>query len=263
MSSRVDIASKWLRNQQTMRKCTAVAPKVKSRRVVIGDTSVAPSSKRLARDEATGIAQWKDRGGVMRRSDLVPMGEHKLNHDHKNPELGRRKQESNFFITCNLNKNPKDDDVHAYTVALDYAMREMAADRVICQYLIFGPAIASMRGSDHYRDDTYAHHIDKVNYHCGIERGSKRGMVHAHVWLTIDHFSQIQIHPKQFGFLVKEFFNQSVRAQGRESLVLPARQQVFVNVKLLPQSDFAEVIKRYITKTFNDQRQIEPGIAMA
>ena len=69
--------------------------------------------------------------------------------------------------------------------------------------------------------------------------------MHCHIWVTIHHFSQIQINYT----VMRELFNRHFNAypQGTTNIA-PLVKRPYCQVKLLPQSDWTTVMKQYILK---------------
>ena len=55
-------------------------------------------------------------------------------------------------------------------------------------YIKFGPKHAE------YREDKFADVINKIDWKAATEMGPNQGRVHSHIWLTVSHYSQIQIN---------------------------------------------------------------------
>ena len=164
--------------------------------------------------------------------------------DDKDPGEERRKHESNFFITINTNKSGGS---HATDPLLDTAGREatrkaleeLAKDDKICAYIKFGPK------SDHYQHDKYEDVITKIEWNAGVECGEKLERIHCHIWLTVHHYSQVQINMPVMQKMFKDIYNSHVPNIHKSYQI---RRQPYIQVKLLPTSDWAMVIKQYMHK---------------
>jgi len=180
---------------------------------------------------------WKYAGGSVVRAPagLLPG---LYDHDRGDGEkrLPRRKQESNFFITINSNQAPKDAlDVDESMRAMDKMLHGIAEERVMATYLKFGPK------HDDYRDDKYSDVIIGVDWKAATEIGPTQGKVHSHIWVTITHYSQIQINTQMLMYHSKRLYNAN-------TLNFKMKRQPYVHVKLLPQSNWTDVMRQYIHK---------------
>jgi hypothetical protein len=201
--------------------------------VAIG-THTAEGIKAAAYDKATG--EWKARVSGGRRTDF---GGHTL-YDHHvdqtgNP-LGRRRQQSNFFMTLNTNKRKFDElaDTQAMAAALDAVFKAR-----VFEILKFGPAHPGTYAADAALANEV---VEKIEVKAGIERGPVTGALHAHAYLTITHWSQIHIDIKRLQFLFKEAYNSKARTK------IAHGKQIAVKVELQPQTDYSQIIAFYLTK---------------
>ena len=180
---------------------------------------------------------WKYAGGSVVRAPagLLPG---LFDHDRGDGEkrLPRRKQESNFFITINSNQAPKDAlDVDESMRAMDKMLHSIAEERVMATYLKFGPK------HEDYRDDKYSDVIIGVDWKAATEIGPTQGKVHSHISVTITHYSQIQINTQMLMYHSKRLYNAN-------TLNFKMKRQPYVHVKLLPQSNWTDVMRQYIHK---------------
>ena len=184
----------------------------------------------------TGQA-WKYKGGSVARAPSVNLGSGTYT-DGKHPgeRLPRRYQESNFFITINTNKAPEGEVDTARAVAHCERMLNHLSSAV-GRYTRFGPR------DPHYAKDRFADVIADVEWTSNVEIGDQQRRVHAHIWVTVKHYSQIQIDiPK---------FTEEARVSYNAGLPLGSPLRVtnpYVNVKLMPQSDFTNIIRSYMVK---------------
>lgn len=176
---------------------------------------------------------WKYPGGKVVRAASTWLGS-KDYYDHKDIEqkLPRRKQESNFFITINTNLS-----ANAVGVAktLESVLTDIAAEQTLATYLTFGPK------HDEYTNDKYQDVVHSVSWSSNVEVGDVAKRVHAHIWLTVTHYSQIQIDVRSLMHTVKTTY-------AKHSPGAPLRRLPYVHVKLLPQSDWTSVMRQYIHK---------------
>ena len=152
----------------------------------------------------------------------------------------RRKHESNFFITINPNKAFVGQRTEA-TAAIVAALKHLSEPRTLRDLLTFGPK------HDHYERDKFEDVIDPkgIDFTSTVEVGPKLGRLHAHIILGFVHFSQIQINKPatQIAF-VWAFNNEMAKLGGTTKLT----SRPYCQVKLLPQSGSADIMKRYIRK---------------
>ena len=192
--------------------------------------------------KTTGVKKaqnWKYPGGVIQRHPNLIINGTEYTDPKELPErLPRRKQESNFFITLNTNRAPRHYPAvsDAAWTAMQKALEHMKDESVICACLKFGPKDST------YVGDKYADVIHKVEWKAGVETGDTLERLHAHIWLTITHYSQIQINPQMTQHIFKEEYNRHAPKDLKIS-GLP-----YIQVKLLPQSDFTTIMKQYMHK---------------
>jgi hypothetical protein len=190
--------------------------------------------KAAAYDKATG--EWKARATGGRRTQF---GSHTLYDHHVSQTgqpLGRRKQQSNFFMTLNTNKRKFDEarDTDAMSHAIDEIFRKRVFD-----ILKFGPAHPDTYGGDGSIADEV---VEKVEVKAGIERGPVTGALHAHLYLTITHWSQLQIDVPRLQFLFKEAYNAKALTK------MTDKGRLAVKVELQPQTDYGQIIAHYLSK---------------
>lgn len=194
---------------------------------------------------AKSAQAWRYPGGVIQRAPQVKLGSKGISYtDPKNPGEPRRKQESNFFITLNTNKSPASpEDMTMCLNALKDAVQHLSKDHVLAACLKFGPV------DQHYQLDRYGDVIVSAEWKSSIETGEVMNRVHAHIWLTIVHYSQIQINTQMLMAQVKAAYNGS-QLWGGAFKHLKLTRNPYVHVKLLPQSDWAQIMRNYVTKNF-------------
>ena len=197
---------------------------------------------------------WRYPGGRIVRAPSTSLGSG-IYTDPKDPSLPRRKQESNFFITINSNKSPDTPENAALLISqMEKMLKGLSDESVLSTYLKFGP---SANHDGHvYQDDKYTDVVHSIDWKAAVETGDNLNRVHAHIWLTITHYSQIQINVQMLMYHSKRLFNhefgdirQQLRghAKGKETS-LRMTKQPYVHVKLLPQSDWTDVMRQYIHK---------------
>eukprot|EP00741_Cyanophora_paradoxa_P006255 tig00000114_g6065.t1 len=168
----------------------------------------------------------------------------------------RPQRESNFMITIQTNYKPRSRGEGAK---------------------------ANPKGFD-FKSDQYDTHVEKGNANIGIEYGPRSGRLHAHILLTLVHYSRVQFDGKRASdFLIKfmqtegqgglpnfykddwfgeEYQKTAVRPIRRKDALgmqwtgketgyrkRETARQMHVDVKLLPQSNLKDLLQLYITKT--------------
>ena len=80
----------------------------------------------------------------------------------------------------------------------------------------------------------------------GVEIGENQERLHAHIWLTVHHYSQVQVNMPVMQRMFKQAYNSHIGAENLR--VLRCNKMPYIQVKLLPTSDWAMVMKQYIHK---------------
>ena len=213
----------------------------------LADTRIA-KKKSVKNDGA-----WRYPGGIIQRMESTMINGRGPYTDHKDPGEPRRRQESNFFITLNTNRACGEKQGAQLQLTGKEAMRktlkQLSQDSVICKYLKFGP-----KHPDHYGKDLYEDVVSKVEWTSAVEIGENNERLHCHIWLTVHHYSQIQVNMPMMQRKFKELYNanlwnlQSDSAFGNYYTELSCNKMPYIQVKLLPESNWTEVIKQYIHK---------------
>ena len=189
---------------------------------------------------------WRYPGGKVVRAPSTRLGSAVYTDPkHAGEGLPRRKQESNFFITINSNKSPTTPEHMEIAVKhMDKMLQTLSKDAVLAQYLRFGPKDPS------YQDDIYSDVVHSVDWKAAVETGDKQKRVHAHIWLTITHYSQVQINIQMLMHLARKYYNEGmgVHLWNGNARTLHMDEFPYVHVKLLPQSDWTDVMRQYIHK---------------
>jgi len=186
---------------------------------------------------------WRYPGGVIQRAPSQWIGGHKY-VDPKDPDLPRRKQESNFFITINTNKSTQFEAAGATEIGVRQAekmLKALAEERTMATYIKFGPKSAE------YLEDKYMDVIHSIDWKAAVEIGPQIKRIHAHIWLTITHYSQIQINVKMLMHRAREAYNDD-EDNTMAGTNLRITEMPYVHVKLLPQGDWTSVMRQYIHK---------------
>ena len=189
---------------------------------------------------------WRYPGfNILRAPSVFLTTPGKLYTDPKEPDADnangkpRRKIESNFFITINPNqKVPAAKESRAQAI-FKTALDKIAREENLVQYLKFGPK------DSHYIGDHAIDVIEKLDWDSNVEIGDIRGRMHCHIWLTIVHYSQIQINVSLMQWAFKKAYNEQIPNLHAEDRV---KKLPYLQVKLLPQSDWTTVMRQYIKK---------------
>jgi hypothetical protein len=213
------------------------------------------------------LGAWRYKEGKVQRAgndlDISKYYDHKsaTGTDHvyslKGPPLAdrlpRRRHESNFFITINpnlgANTRSGEGDQDTLYATLNSVLAEISSEKSISSYLKYGPK------HDVYKNDLYRDVVVSREWNAASETGPKKARVHAHIWLTLHHYSQVQINTKMLQYVVREHFNAFGGGEGRQLKGLP-----YVNVRLLPQSDWTMVMKSYIHKAMAQPQVVDSSI---
>ena len=188
---------------------------------------------------------WRYPGGKILRAPSTRLGS-AVYTDPKHPgeNLPRRKQESNFFITINSNKAPEQTEHIQLAVShMERMLEKLADEKVMATYLRFGPKDPT------YEKDKYSDVVHSVEWKAAVETGDVMKRVHSHIWLTITHYSQIQINIQMLMWQARKHYNHGmplVQLGGKSMLSMD--EFPYVHVKLLPQSDWTDVMRQYIHK---------------
>ena len=200
-------------------------------------TRVATGPSRKA-DQA-----WKYEGGVIQRAPSIYLGPGQ--HRYWDPKssgtvlMPRRRQESNFFITVNTNKAPDADQMGRAMHCAEEMIDALASDKILPRYVRFGPR------DPFYRGDRAQDVIEGVDWRANIEVGEQFHRLHAHIYLKIMHFSQLQIDTTKLEKYARKAWNACVRDRDDD---LYAEKSFYIHVKLNDQSDWQSILPRYMAK---------------
>ena len=221
------------------RKPTTVSVEAINLQPTSGDSVLRSSVKK------TGA--WRYPNGIIQRMDRRKIGT-KEYFDDKDESENRRKHESNFFITINTNRSMAGINGATAEIGKQACRRTLdwlsEAD-TLCTYIKFGPKNPRVYGEDRFEDV-----IQKVEWQANVEVGEKLERLHCHIWLTMHHFSQVQVNMPVIQHLFNRKYNEEINANTDSAgkLSLAQRGKPYVNVKLLPTSDWAMVMRQYIHK---------------
>ena len=208
-------------------------------------------------------AQVTARGKHVKR---CPVG-HKAHHlrDYKgDTSQPRRLIESNFFLTINPNQtyhtNP---DRQANTIkVLEAVIEDLAATNSLKQYIVIGPTGKNnnprmAEPAERCANDKWEEVIEDggIRFDGNVEVGPNKNRVHAHILLEIRHYSFLQVDIGRLQRLVRLLWNSRIVGHGSTDAELEVNnwpkkitKLPYTNVKLMPQSNWTEVIKAYIHK---------------
>jgi hypothetical protein len=190
---------------------------------------------------------WRYPGGVIQRLPTFDAdGATKHLFDPKDPTLGRRKIESNFLITLNTNRTIHGRSgavVETARQAMKRTMEYLSEDCSMATYLKFGPK------DKEYADDKYNEVIKAIEWQAAVETGDG-GRLHAHIWMTVHHYSQVQINMPMMQYMFKHKYNEECAGgpDGIADMMIKPTSKPYIQVKLLPTTDWAIVMKQYIHK---------------
>lgn len=241
MSTRVKAVSRLLWKGQE-RTCGSLAG-VMVKRTPPKITCEGVNLTRAKGDVVKGVKEtgaWRYPGGVIQRAPSIRLGT-KDYTDDKDEGQARRRHESNFLITLNTNRYVGEGMPGGMAQQAKSAMVQtldvLSQDESLCTYIKFGPKSA------HYHDDKFADVITKVEWESCVETGENLQRLHCHIWLTLHHYSQVQINMPVMQKMFKDLYNAAAPAPLRI-----VRGKPYIQVKLLPSSDWAMVMKQYIHK---------------
>ena len=210
----------------------------------LGDVNKDARKKKSVKESGA----WRYPNGVIQRAPTVKLGNNHY-YDDRDKDQPRRKHESNFFITLNTNRKVGESVMEGRYAqygkdAAAAALEQLSSTKYMCQYMKFGPK------SDHYRNDVFDEVIFKVDWQGAVEVGDALERLHCHVWLTVHHYSQVQINMPVLQRMFKALYNAHVTPIGTVGGIneLKVNRMPYIQVKLLPSSDWAMVIRQYIHK---------------
>lgn len=185
---------------------------------------------------------WKYPGGkIQRAEDIYINGTKYIDPKEEPEEVPRRKQESNFLVTINTNRDYGEGAVATDALkAFNAALNALDNDPFIrYDILKFGPVDQKTFGGDNAVDV-----VHKLDWTSSVECGPNLGRMHSHSWLFCEHFSQVQINVPQLQHHFRTVFNDALP----EGHVARLSKNVYVHVKLCHQSQWTDVLRGYVTK---------------
>lgn len=203
----------------------------------------APTVITSASGDAKAQQAWKYPGFVIQRAPGVTLKSGKQYTDNKPGSQGlpRRVQESNFSITISTLKSPSAANLNRAYHCLNRALQALASEQVFVNIIKFGPKSAW------FRDDLPSDVITGVDWNASIELGGKYNRLHAHILVTIRHYSQIQIDPFAVERYARTAWNRCVQDQNSP---LYATGKFYVHVKPRSQKDYPLISQQYIIKDY-------------
>ena len=224
------------------------------------DVTVQRVSKQpfLGGKSTKGKQAWKYPGGNIIRAATVDING-RYYSDPKEPDSGdhltqaqpvmggetgtpRRKQESNFFITINPNREYHGDFEAQARKQFHKALLHLQKNEVFARCLKFGPK------DKHYIQDLPQDVIQPgVDWKACVEVGEEKRRMHCHIICYVTHYSQIQINVPMLQYEFRYAFNEDLPTNGPLSL-LRLTQPPYTQVKMLPQTDWTTIMRQYIKK---------------
>jgi len=197
----------------------------------------ASGLERAYHDKRTG--EWKVRATGGRRTEFGTHTLHDHNVDERGQALGRRKQETNLFLTINTNRRQFGaGDPEAVKHAPGVCFKQRGYD-----ILAFGPRHDEYKADEGWADAV----IENMDIKAVVEVGPQTGTLHAHVWFRIVHWSQLQVDRPALQALFKEAYNERASSKIPPS-ALPACQ-----IKLMQQSNWGPIFADYLAKQLGEQ----------
>ena len=212
--------------------CGAMVKRMRDVQVTVGDANLKPNTAQKGID-------WMYVGGKVQRAESKMINGTTYT-DLREPSLPRRKIESNFFLTINTNMSFEGKEEEGIA-ALRKTIAALRDPSELCLALKFGPV------DEHYAEDKYADVITKVDWKGEVEFGPTLRRLHAHVWVTIEHISQIQMNSNMLQHRARELFNKFITQLVPDGS-MRIKKLPYVHVKLLPQSNWATIMRQYIHK---------------
>tara|TARA_B100000212_G_scaffold313296_1_gene266108 strand:- start:7004 stop:7849 length:846 start_codon:yes stop_codon:yes gene_type:complete len=202
-----------------------------------------------------GKQAWKYPGGNIVRAPSVDING-RYYTDPKEPDAGtpkdqgqpidnmgdgtpRRKQESNFFITINPNQIYSPEFEGQARKQFEKALMHLQSNAVFARCLKFGPK------DEHYVNDL-PHDVilPGVDWKANVEVGENMRRMHCHIICYVTHYSQIQINVRMMQYEFRQGFNADLPLGHRLRLTDPP----YLQVKMLPQTDWTTIMRQYIKK---------------
>jgi len=209
--------------------------KIKKVKISLGSTSINSQGFKYS-----GPGNWKSKHQVRGSIDSFPAG---TGEDPAAPGLGRRKHETKLFITLNPNKGGygAGDDAAVYE-GMTRVVKSLARDETLQKLIVFGPCIKYH--GEKYQGDSYAAHVEEISVSAAVERGDRQLRSHAHLFISMVHYSQVQISKTLLQRHAREVYNEGMP----DKYKLKGAHAFYCHIKLMPQSDWSEVMQMYLEK---------------
>ena len=221
-----------------------------------GSISYGSASRPPIRDYKKGKWKWSHQ----ERSTDMSLGP----DPQINDGLGRRLQESNWWMMANLNKRPKDDyESKTMVDAMSYALTKIRNNpsewggtpgSVI---FTWGPDRVAHLSDDaraQYKNDGAEplEYINKLEIEAPTaEIGPVKGRLHVHFQLYVSHWSCIHLDSKGFGKRFKHHYNQYMnkeRVAGDSHMRIQHDRSVLIWARLTAQKNAHNWMHKYAAK---------------
>ena len=197
----------------------------------------------IQRTDPKAKQAWKYPGGNVERMPIWVNGTRY--HDHIDTSLGRRKQESTMFLTVNTNKAGTTlEELQVLQEALETVLAILGQPDVMPLWFKYGPVHPEVYGNDKWNDVVR----EPPSYEAKVEVGPEKKRVHGHIFLTVVHYSQIQIWVQMMQQLVRSKFNQYVAVHAPHLPDLKIEGMPFIFVKRMPQRMWNDIMRGYLRK---------------
>ena len=209
---------------------------------------------------AKAYQAWKYRDGNIQRAPKLHLDPNNptkeyfdpIDEQAKSQKLPRRKQETNLFVTLNLNKIVPWSDELRVNEALMKTINKIQTS-ALSEVLVCGPA--RVRNADYFRDDNLAVVLKDIKFTTTIEQGPRTGFKHVHMTVSMEHYSQIQMDKTLLRTKFIELYNDALVSNvgptgrpGRPRRDKMALRGLYVDVKLRNQMSWHEIEKWYLHK---------------
>ena len=236
-NSVVRAAVRSIRSQRPNPQSDMVA-RIRPGKVSVASGSTDPG---VQRTDPKAKQKWKYPGGHVERLPSVWVDSGVRLHDHIDTSMPRRRQESTFFITLNTNRAATThDELQQMKEALEVTLATLGSPAVLPTWMKFGPKNPEVYGNDKWKDVVR----DEVGYEAKVEIGPELKRVHAHIMLTIVHYSQIQVWVQMLQQISRRVYNAEVNDNPETKMTA----MPFVHVKMLPQRMWNDIMRGYLRK---------------
>ena len=118
-----------------------------------------------------------------------------------------------------------------------------------------------------YEQDTYQSHVDSIDVMAGVEIGPTYSLPHFHLLLTVNHYSYVQIDTGRMREILERMFKGLPPFAATATDPAPFRlvdgagesfytdnEQPYVDIRLYPTDNWAQVIAAYVRKTATSEQ---------